>query len=538
MSVVPERLTATLNVLNQIDQACRQDNRIELERIGFFDEALYYACLYGKVSLVMWLLKKAKVYHLGLYGACRAGLVGLSERMYRLDKDHMDEALYNACIGGHRPMIEWVIQKGATGWNYGLQGAGVGGKPEAAAMMIQRGATAALPLKELTPEQLREVTQLAYWSMSDEQRTLVDGLPKPPKPEPAQQDGKRPSALEIACKNNDRRRILQFGNRDHEPFVYACQYGNRELAEWLLQRMKRGPTISGTREGFYHACKNKDWDMMNWLLPMEGIEMMRGMEGACEGGHIEVVEWIKARGTIIHPYMMELAARSGNLELVKIVYQEYMKNYKEMMCGACRGGHMEVIHFVYSQCPYDDHYIWDNALCHACLGGHKQTIDYCIEKGAGNWRSGLRYACLGGNLGAAKEMVNRGAEIDTDMLSLACKSGNTDLVKYLISLRILPQFEFYTAQEDMDMANAMKHACFGGYIDIVELLIEHHVTNDDYFKYIPQEDMVRIVDHCYDKMSPELRESPSVKAVLEPRIRQAMTQLGMPKKMRHGNYSY
>jgi hypothetical protein len=30
-SIVPERLTATLNVLNQIDQACRQDN---LEVVG------------------------------------------------------------------------------------------------------------------------------------------------------------------------------------------------------------------------------------------------------------------------------------------------------------------------------------------------------------------------------------------------------------------------------------------------------------------------------------------------------------------------
>ena len=52
-----------------------------------------------------------------------------------------DSGLEGACLGGHRDLAEFMIQKGATDWNYGLYNACSGGHRDLAELMIEKGAT-------------------------------------------------------------------------------------------------------------------------------------------------------------------------------------------------------------------------------------------------------------------------------------------------------------------------------------------------------------------------------------------------------------
>jgi hypothetical protein len=49
--------------------------------------------------------------------------------------------LAKACRGGHRDLVDFMIQKGATDWNWGLKGACQGGNRDLVDLMIEKGAT-------------------------------------------------------------------------------------------------------------------------------------------------------------------------------------------------------------------------------------------------------------------------------------------------------------------------------------------------------------------------------------------------------------
>jgi hypothetical protein len=57
---------------------------------------------------------------------------------------HTNHGLYHACLGGHRAIVELVIERGRRTQiihlNYGLYGACAGGHLDIAQMMIERGA--------------------------------------------------------------------------------------------------------------------------------------------------------------------------------------------------------------------------------------------------------------------------------------------------------------------------------------------------------------------------------------------------------------
>lgn len=530
------RLTTTLTVLNQLERACQQDDRLALEQLGnFYDEALYYACLYGKTALVVWLMKEkqAKAYPLGLYGACRGGMLYLAARMYRLDKDHMGEALYHACIGGHKAMIDWTINHGATEWNRGLEGACVGSQVDAAVMMIQRGATAVEPLRQLSSDPLHQVVQQAYWHMSPDQKEFVKDLPKPAPVQPV--DGKRISTLEIACRDRDRRKISQFG-RPELAFVYVCQYGHRDLAEWILPQMDDGTLDRSfaVSDGLFQACEHKDWEMIRWLITINGCNRDMGIRGALLGGHPDVFEWLLQNGAKFAGTSTVYAARSGNLELVKRLMNRYVMLPKWILEGACLGGHMAMVRFILEKAP-DEEYDWDFALRQACIGGNVDIVQLCMEKGADKWDAGLLSACAYGQQAAAMLMLQNGAEVTPKVFKWSCRSGNIQLIRMIIELGGLPPKPYDVDTETVIMAS-MGYVCEGGWLDIIELLIDHGVTYWSGFQHIPRDDMAILIERCYSKMSPDQRECVFVRRVLEPQIRQAMTQLGMPKKMRHGNY--
>ena len=58
----------------------------------------------------------------------------------RLNVDWINNGLLTACLGGHKPVIELMIAKGANDWNVGLYGACLGGSLAIVELMIAKGA--------------------------------------------------------------------------------------------------------------------------------------------------------------------------------------------------------------------------------------------------------------------------------------------------------------------------------------------------------------------------------------------------------------
>ena len=77
----------------------------------------------------------------GLYGACLGGHRDLVDLMIEKGADNWNWGLYSACLGGHRDLTVLMISKGANHWNLGLYYACQGGHRNLVDLMIQKGAT-------------------------------------------------------------------------------------------------------------------------------------------------------------------------------------------------------------------------------------------------------------------------------------------------------------------------------------------------------------------------------------------------------------
>jgi hypothetical protein len=82
---------------------------------------------------------KSRDWNWGLEGACWGGHRDLVELMIDKGADLWDEGLVAACRGGHRDLVEWMIDKGADDWNWGLEAACHGGHRDLVELMITKG---------------------------------------------------------------------------------------------------------------------------------------------------------------------------------------------------------------------------------------------------------------------------------------------------------------------------------------------------------------------------------------------------------------
>jgi hypothetical protein len=95
------------------------------------NDALYRACLEGHRELAEWLIVKkgATNFYWALHCACLEGHRDLAEWLIDVKgATAFNGALYGACQGGRRELAEWLIDvKGATNLDGALRGACFGG---------------------------------------------------------------------------------------------------------------------------------------------------------------------------------------------------------------------------------------------------------------------------------------------------------------------------------------------------------------------------------------------------------------------------
>ena len=107
-----------------------------------WDWALRGACEGGHKELVELMIEKgATRWDWGLRGACRGGHKDLAELMIEKGATNWNSAFRGACRGGHKELVELMIEKGATDWDGALFGAHQGGHTELFEFIMKKRAT-------------------------------------------------------------------------------------------------------------------------------------------------------------------------------------------------------------------------------------------------------------------------------------------------------------------------------------------------------------------------------------------------------------
>jgi len=100
------------------------------------------ACKGGHIDIVKFMIEKgATDYNYGLRGTCEGGNVEIVNLMIKQGATDWDEGLYFACLGGHMEIVKLMIKCEATDWYSGLRGACKGGHMEIVKLMIKCEAT-------------------------------------------------------------------------------------------------------------------------------------------------------------------------------------------------------------------------------------------------------------------------------------------------------------------------------------------------------------------------------------------------------------
>lgn len=118
-----------------VAQYSQQQNELyemwELRCKGMRDGARY---------ILQWIVRVRRNSEFDFCYACVGGHRELVDLLIEQGADYWNFGLYGACRGGHRGIVELMIEKGAYTWNFGLAGACFGGNYECSKKMIEQGA--------------------------------------------------------------------------------------------------------------------------------------------------------------------------------------------------------------------------------------------------------------------------------------------------------------------------------------------------------------------------------------------------------------
>jgi len=99
-------------------------------------------CEKGYINLVNWMIKEGfdgskSFWDWGLRCACEGGHREIVDLMIEEGADDWNWGLEAACLAGHYNLVELMIEKGANDWDRGLAWAREGGHPEIVDLMTQ-----------------------------------------------------------------------------------------------------------------------------------------------------------------------------------------------------------------------------------------------------------------------------------------------------------------------------------------------------------------------------------------------------------------
>ena len=127
--IISIKLNASELIWNRVSAGAGEGGHKKLVKFAInkgannFRGALFWACKHGQKELIEWILATLD-----------------SNQVSLPDSNLLDWGLEGACFGGHKIIVELMIEKGATDFNWGLTQACARGHKKIAKMMIEKGA--------------------------------------------------------------------------------------------------------------------------------------------------------------------------------------------------------------------------------------------------------------------------------------------------------------------------------------------------------------------------------------------------------------
>ncbi|XP_048250649.1 uncharacterized protein LOC124152553 [Haliotis rufescens] len=486
---------------------------------------LHVACLGGYVDMVKYVLsqKTADINSRGQYG--ETPLMKAAEKGHRqvfdllvtrgvvvsLVDELRNSILHVACLGGHVDIVKYVLSQKVTDIN-------------------SRGQYGRTPLIVAAMKGHRQVFDLLVTEGADV--TLVD-------------DG-RSNILHVAClgghvdmvKHVLSQKVTDINSRGQygrTPLMVAAVNGHRQVFDLLVTQGADVTLVDGGRNNILHvACLGGHVDMVKYVLSQKIAEInSRGKHGrtplmvAAEKGHRQVFDLLVTRGAGVslvdqlRNNILHVACLGGHVDMVKYVLSQKVTDINSRgrygrtpVMVAAEKGHRQVFDLLVTQ-GADVTLVDDgrnNILHVACLGGYVDMIKYVLSQKTVDINSRGEYgeiplmkAAEKGHRQVFGLLVTEGADVylvDSDgdnILHVACVAGHVDMVKYVLSQKIVDinsrgkhgrtplmvaavkghrqVFDLLVTQGadvtlvDDGRNNILHVACLGGYVDMVKYVL-------------------------------------------------------------------
>ncbi len=185
--------------------------------------------------------------------------------------------------------------------------------------------------------------------------------------------------------------------------------------------------------------------------------------------------------TQIFSYLRTSEVRSlacSSRRMNELVWKFYTFSFDNLHF-ACKHGKTIAVKKLLSSCPYLDPSTNESAAFHsACANGHSQVVELLLDdtrvSPSSNRYSGLTAACSNGHTDIVK-MVLHDSRVDinvcyTDLLRVSIGNGHVTIVKLVLDDDRLEKDTFA-------LDGAFCTACYRGYDEVVQLLLERKLVN-------------------------------------------------------------
>ncbi|XP_067661803.1 ankyrin repeat domain-containing protein 50-like [Haliotis asinina] len=256
--------------------------------------------------------------------------------------------------------------------------------------------------------------------------------------------------------------------------MMAAENRHKDVVELLVDKGADVSLVDETGDNVLHcACRGGDAGVVKYILSKNMVDVDR--RGSKNMTPIMVAKEYK-HGEVVHVLLSKRP--DGSLRYYK---------HRNMLKSACREGNIEAVKFIVSQNTVNINSGWRENITPVLIAakdGHKDVIDLLVSKGAyvsladNGGDNILHYACRGGNVEMVKyvlsqKMVNINSRGFQEMSPLmrAALMGHTDVIKLLVSKGA------DVTQLDGGGDNILHYACRGGNVEVVKYVLSLNMVN-------------------------------------------------------------
>ena len=329
-------------------------------------------------------------YHNIYYQTAKNGNLDMLKLMLQIKnppnlKENIDYLVSGAAKGGHKHILEWIMQKYKVNYR-ATKYAARGNHFELLKWLYKNNIeisdlSTAYAIKADNMEMLEWVfetlddlnNKCVYYAVKNNNMNLLKWMYE-----------KDPESLELVCDyaiEEGKIEILKWGMNHHydigswHSFSNATSGGYIEILEFL--KREKIYHIEKTTELSINAAQANNFETLKWAYE-NGFPISSQVCGkAALVGNIEMLKWYREKKGNITEVSPLFAIKTGHFETLKwILKKGYVKMHAGMCAIAAANGHFDILMWLReNRCP------WDSQTCeYAAYNGHFSILKWAYEK--------------------------------------------------------------------------------------------------------------------------------------------------------------